>query len=470
MYGVISFYAVLQGLIIFADAGLTATLRRELASVEKSLTDREKKFKIFRSIEFVYLLLMSVIILSLFFSSDFIVQHWLDIEDLDVQETREGIQLMGFALGLNFFSTLYQGGLLGLERQVLSNTIQITWGLLKNGGVILGILFIGKTLFVFFMWQIGANLLYTIILRYFLVKQLKQGQHWNWKLYQDIIILKTVWKYATGMLVISIIAAITTQFDKLIISKFFSISDLAVYNVAYSLAMAPVILSGPIAVAIFPRLVAYSTDNKQDQLSIIFNNSFVLVLLLSSTVGIVLMLYADFFLNVWTQNAKIASLASYPAGILLIAQMLLSYQVIPFNLALAKGNTRINIKMGLIGLIILIPLTILFSRKYGIEGTAFSWLITSFIITPIYIGVVLKRLTVNKLSRWFIAFLLKPLALIILGNVFFYNLRPTFVDNSIFSLIYIAISASIVLLLSFNISFKIKFKNTLKFIQYELFA
>jgi O-antigen/teichoic acid export membrane protein len=53
-YGVIGFYAVLQGILFLADAGLSATLNRELARLS-SLPDRAKEMRdLVRTIEVLY--------------------------------------------------------------------------------------------------------------------------------------------------------------------------------------------------------------------------------------------------------------------------------------------------------------------------------------------------------------------------------------------------------------------------------
>jgi hypothetical protein len=44
------------------------------------------------------------------------------------------------------------GGLLGLEEQVKANMYQMGWGILRNGLVVLGLLFV-PTLEMFFIWQ-----------------------------------------------------------------------------------------------------------------------------------------------------------------------------------------------------------------------------------------------------------------------------------------------------------------------------
>lgn len=470
MYGVVSFYAILQGVLIFADAGLTDTLKRELAKGNGTENSREYKFKILKSIELIYLLIVICVVGLIFFGSSFIVTNWLKIEDLNKESTINGVRIMGFALGFNLLSRPYLGALIGMERQVISNTLQILWGLLKNGGVILAIFYIDKTLQIFFGWQLVINLIYVVVLRSFLLKLLQKENKFLWNFKRDFKVLNKVWKYALGMLIISFISAINSQFDKIFVSKYFSVSELGIYTLAYSLAMVPVVLSGPIAAAIFPKFVNYHTNNDKLNLNRLFKNSFKIVLLLTGSAGFVLAFQSDFFLTLWTQNEVLARKASLPAFYLLLGQMMLSFQVIPFNLLLAKGNTMVNIKLGTTGLILLIPLVIILSRFYGLKGAAIAWFIYSSLITPIFIVIVLKKYIKTKIIEWVFINFLKPLLLIFLGNLFFYLIQKELISNHLLTIVYLTISSALVLLASVCISFEIKAKNIIKFFKYELFT
>lgn len=470
MYGVISFYTVLQGVLIFADAGLTATLKRELAKGDNFVNDREYKYKILKSIETIYFLIVAIITIGIYFCANFIVESWLNIQDLNQEATREGIQLMGAGLALNFLSTLYQGGLLGLERQIASNVFQITWSLLKNGGVILALLLIDNSLFVFFIWQVGVNIIYVLCLRLYIIKTLKENDVFNWKFTKDIFLLNYIWKYAFGMLAISMIAAVNSQFDKIFLSKFITVSELAIYTISYSMAMIPIAFSGPVSTAIFPKFVNHSHKKENSKLSEAFNNSFKIVLLIAGSMGVVLAIYSELFIELWTQDKEVARLAAMPAFFLILGQMFLSFQIIPFNLVLAQGNTKLNIRMGLIGLTVLIPLVVFMTITYGMLGAAVSWFIYSLLFTPIYIYIIVKYRTNLSVVNWIINQFLKPLSIIVIGNALFYFIKPDFYSNVLFSLIYITISSLIVFLIAFRITFNIHFNETFKFIKNELFA
>lgn len=469
-YGVVSFYAVLQGLLLFADAGLTATLRRELAKGDNSICNRKAKFKILKSIEFVYGFILLSIFSLIFFSADFIVNDWLIVENLDRHSVKKGVQFMSVALSLNFLSTLYQGGILGLEKQVASNVFYIAWGVIKGGGVILALLFINNSVEVFFLWQLGVNFIYVLGLRFFLMRILRKSNSFHWNLKRDFNVLKPLWKYAFGMLIISLIAALNMQLDKLVLSKVLSISDLAVYSVAYSLSLIPVALSGPIAIAIFPKFVKLVERKNEQDLLITFNNAFKIVLLITASCGIVVFLNSELLLTIWTSNSVISQKAAIACSLLVAGQLLLSLQVIPFNLALANGYTKINVIMGLIGLAFLVPMVIVLTNTFGLDGAAFSWFCYSLIFTPIYILIVVKKFLSIKVYPWVFNELLKPITLIILGNLGFYFLMNLIDMNFLGKTVYLVLTSFLVLLFTFKKAFNLKHNNIYNFIKNELFT
>lgn len=470
MFGVIGFYTVLQGALIFADAGLTATLRREMSLGTDSESDSRHRYLILRSIEFVYFFIVIAIAFGVFLGADFLANEWLEIEDLDPDSVKVALRLMGVALALNFLSSLYQGGLLGLEKQVASNTLRVGWGLLKNGGVIPVLLFIDRSLYAFFLWHLLINLIYILVLRIYIVRQVQQDFHFSWSLRKDLGILKGIYRYALGMLVIALIASLNNQLDKLVISDLIGVSDFAVYTVAFTLSMVPVVIAGPISVAIFPRLTKLHSTQNSEALRHLFNNAFKFVLIITSSVGVFLSFYSEFFLHLWTQDAELADAAMRPAIFLVIGQTLLSFQVIPFNLLLARGNTRVNIIVGALGLVILVPTLLLMVHYYGMIGAAMTWVIYYSIMTPAYLFYVIRFKTEYSWIPWSISNLFKPILLVIICGSLIYFFGQVIPFNTFTKFCYIGISSIVLFIVVCKFSFGIKGLNVPRYLWKNLFA
>ena len=133
-YSIISFTIVLAGLMAFFDGGLTATLSREFARSDNSISDKKN---VLNTIETCYLLIITIVTISLYSFSDFIAYSWLNLQEFDSLRTSFIIKLISFGIGFEMLFRLYIGGLFGLEHQVKANKFLIAWGIVRNGLVIL---------------------------------------------------------------------------------------------------------------------------------------------------------------------------------------------------------------------------------------------------------------------------------------------------------------------------------------------
>ena len=70
--------------------------------------------------------------------------------------------------------------------------------------------------------------------------------------------MKTVGRFAGGMMIMAVISSLNTQIDKLIISKMLSLKEFGYYALAGTISQVPELLITPIAMAILPRMVKYT--------------------------------------------------------------------------------------------------------------------------------------------------------------------------------------------------------------------
>ena len=103
---------------------------------------------------------------------------------------------MGLALSLQWPFSLYFGGLLGLQRQVLLSGINVGIATLRSIGAVLILWKISPTLQAFFIWQVGINLLQTCLAGLFLWRSLPKtetGASFQSKL------LRGTWRFTAGI-------------------------------------------------------------------------------------------------------------------------------------------------------------------------------------------------------------------------------------------------------------------------------
>jgi len=450
LYGLVSFFATMQSVLFLLDAGLSATLRREFSFGESNLENSIRRYKLLRSIEFCYLIITSTTIILCFLGAEFIVNKWLNIGNINPSIAITTIRLMGVSIALQFLSTLYYGGLLGLQKQVITNIYQIGWSLLKNGCVLLILWLITPDIRLFYIWFIFTDLLYLALLRIKIYRSLSIDNKYSWN-FKELNNLKNIWKYASGILTISIISAFNFQLDKIAISKFLPISDLGTYNLAFSLSQIPVILVNAISIAIFPRFVNYYSTNESQKLQSLFTFANKILGIFAICVSISICFYAQELFVFWTRNPELSSNAWLPATILTIGSLFLALQIIPFNLALAHGVTIINTVYGLINISVLIPLLLILIKSYGIIGAALSWFLILLIFTPFYNCYIYNKFINNNWLKWFLKDTIFPLFFVFVLSTIFYIVGTLSNLNSSYVIIYAIFTGMAVLTLTIYI-------------------
>lgn len=412
-YAVINFYTVILTIMYFADGGLSATLNREIARS----TDKQYIGNMLFTIEKVYLVICSFIIIIIVSCSDLIATNWLNSHTLSSDDLRIYISLMGISVALQLFTTLQSSGLMGLEKQVLSNGIQVASSIFRSAIVLIP-LYIYPTLLTFFIWQVSINFIFFFITRYNLWKFIKTNISYKF----DKQVLKTVGQFAGGMMLMAIISSLNTQIDKLVISKILSLKEFGYYSLAGILSQVPVLIITPIAVAILPRMVKYSSKTEKDDLKKLFHvNTFFLSALATSGAMVILLFTKDFIL-IWTHDILISNAIENVTKVLLIGGVFLSFQYMPYHLAIANGHTKTNVRLGVISIFCVIPALIFFVKQYGLIGATYTWLIMN-VIAYFYLGYfIISRFLKNEFKRWLINGTLIPLFIAIIIAIIGYLL------------------------------------------------
>lgn len=450
-YAIINFYTVILTILYFADGGLSATLNREIARTD----DKQYLGNMLFTIERMYLTICVFIIVFVSSFSGLIAKNWLNSQTIPVSDLRIYIVLMGICVAFQLFTTLENSGLMGLEKQVLANGIQVSSSIVRSALVIIPLYFY-PTLLTFFIWQLVSNIVFFFIARYNLWKYIKT----DYEVSFDKNILKTLGNFALGMMLMAAISSLNTQIDKLVISKLLSLKEFGYYSLAGILAQVPVLIITPIAVAILPKMVKFSELKEKENLTKLFQlNSFLIsALALSGT--LVLLLFTKDFILIWTNDFEIANVIEKVSKILIIGSLFLSFQFMPYYLAIANGHTKTNIKLSSVLLILIVPVLYYLVDANGIVGAAYSWLIFNF-ISCFYLGYFLIRKFLNKeFKKWLIFDIILPTTVTFMFGVLAFFVTKN-LPKGLYTLFYSVVIGLISLSLNIFIFLKIHSKYNL---------
>jgi O-antigen/teichoic acid export membrane protein len=399
-YGLVGFYSALLGLLSFADMGFTATLSREMARLSVRRDSAKEMANLLRTYESIYLCISAAIAVGVWAMAPFIAEHWLQSQRLRPPELATAIRLMGVAITFQMPAGLYLGGLMGLQRQVRANCLQIAWSGVRGLGAVLVLWLLSPTIFAFALWQLVSNALYCFGARFSLWRAVISGgpapscPRFAWTA------LRSTWRYAGGMSALAAVSALLTQTDKLAVSKMLPLEMLGYYSVAGALATLPSALTGPIAAAVFPRLTALVALGDRGSLTRLYHRTCELVAVVTIPAGLTLAIFAGDFLFAWTGSAIAARQAGLAASLLLAGQMIQVTAVVPFYLALACNSVRLNLQVGIASVVFITPLLFYLVMKDGVAGAGMSWLIMNVCTVPPCVYLLHKRFLPGEFQRW----------------------------------------------------------------------
>ena len=387
-YSIISFTLVLNGIMAMMDAGLTATLSREFASSNNSNIE---KLRIYKTLESSYFIISILVISILWFASKFIAFKWLNLANIQPDRVSLFLKIISVEIGLRLLGRFYSGGFIGLEKQVRANMYQVGYGAIRNGLVLLPIFFY-PSLKLFFIWQTITTFLYVIIIRFDLGFTLSNSI----KLFFtrpriEKQVLQNIWQFAGGMMLISLVAGLNSQMDKLALSKLLPIEILGLYTLAFALSRGLNFISAPVSTAILPRMTSLYTAGKKEEAVRIFNQGYLLVSILIFSFTAAMVLFAKDLIWIWTNDVQLAEKAYLYVPWIAIGTSFLALQNLPFNVAIANGFTKYNNILGIASLVITMPGYWVLTNIYGGIGAAIT-----FSFVQVFIGIVFIYLVNRK--------------------------------------------------------------------------
>jgi O-antigen/teichoic acid export membrane protein len=405
-YGLIGFYITIQAIFQAFDLGFTPTTNRELARLS-TLSEGDAEIRSFtRTVEYVYWplgLLMGICILV---AAPFISTHWIRAEALSEGTLREALFLMSVLILIQWPLTLYLGGLMGLQRQVMANGLQIGLSVLTDGGAILVLWLVSPTITAYLKWQIIAGLIRFFCLRKALWSCLPAGDElprFNPRL------LKRVGHFAAGMSGIALTAIVLTQFDRVVLSKLLSLEQFGYYMVAGTVANGLLIIVSPVFNAVFPRFSSLVASGKTDNLITLYRLSAQSMAVLVLPLGLLLCTFSRELLALWTGSGELARSTGAILCLLLVGRMLNGLMHIPYALQLAYGWSGLGLRINIFLITVFVPGVLFLANQYGALGAASMWAGVNLLYILVGVPLTHRRLLRGEASRWFAEGLFLPL-------------------------------------------------------------
>ncbi len=413
-FGLVGFYLVLQSLFQVLDFGLSPTVNREMARYSVQPEKAAEARDLVRTLEAGYWMVGIAIGATVFIAAPFIATHWIKAGTFPIRSVRQAVMIMGILAFFQWPLSFYQGGLMGLGRQVLFNTLKISQSTLAYGGAVLILWLVSPTIRAFFLWQAAVSAVQAFLVAVFFWKSLPpadRAPRFNVKL------VRNIWRFAAGMSGITAFALILTQADKVIVSKLFSLRVFGYYTVAGMLGAGLSLIIAAVFNTIYPRFSSLVAAGNEEGLRNLYHRCTQMMAVIILPLGAILALFSVDILRVWTRNPEVAHHGGPIATFLVIGTALNGLMMLPYALQLAYGWTSIGLKITIVMTIVVVPAVVVMARAYGPVGAASVWFILNGAYMAVGVPLTHRRLLKGETWRWFgdIALPLLPVVLIVVA-------------------------------------------------------
>lgn len=404
-YGLVGFFTLLASLSTLMDLGLSTTLNREIAKLSIDAHNATRIKNMIRTFEVIFWLIGILIAIAIIFLSPYIASNWIQSVNLPANSVKFSVMAIGIALACLLPSSIYTGALMGFQKQVEINVINMIFSTLKGFGALLVLQFISSTIITFFCWQVVISLAQTLTLKAAVWK--KVGRFTiggiTAKPRFDGKIFLSIWRFATGMSIISIQSILFMNVDKIILSKMLSLEAFGYYSLANVIASSLYFIISPFYSAYFPKFCELFALKKEEELKKIYHKSCQLLSLALLPAGFILIFFSQQILYLWTSDQNIADNTYLIVSLLTAGTVLNGLMNLLYALQLAYGKTKFIVTYLFILIGLIFPLTYFIVPTYGAIGAASVWTLLNalyFFIWPHLIPIDMIRLEKKK---WYLS-------------------------------------------------------------------
>ena len=154
-------------------------------------------------------------------------------------------------LPLKLLGQFYSNALLGLNEHVVQNRFRVTWGIFRNGVVVL-VLLLQNSILAFFSWQLLVTLCYVVFLKIKLFHLLEQSAVSESKDVSKEHKQGANSPFILGLWIVNLIAVLSVQFDKYLTVTNLSKLEITGYSLVFTLSNVFMIIAVPIKSTLLP--------------------------------------------------------------------------------------------------------------------------------------------------------------------------------------------------------------------------
>jgi O-antigen/teichoic acid export membrane protein len=397
-YGLIGIFALLQGWLALLDMGMKPALGREMARFTAGAHNAQSIRDLLRTIELIGFALAGLVALGIWAASGWMAHHWVTPKHLPVEVVAHAFAVMGIVSASRFIEDIYMSCIVGLQRQVLQNVVTGIMATARGLGAVGVLAWISPTIRAFFFWQ-GLISVITVALFASVVHRALPAASQRPRFSKPALI--GIWRFAAGMMAITILSLLLTQVDKILVSRLLTLETFAYYALAGVVVTALNLMTGPITGALYPRLTQLAASGDETALRAVYHQGAQLVTVLTGSAAMVLIMFGEMVLRLWTGNPPLAQKVAPLVAVLALGTLFNCLMLLPYQLMLAHAWTSLTMGFAIVAVAILVPAVMWVVPRYGPIGAAWVWVTLNAGHLIFTIPLMHRRLLPGDKWRWY---------------------------------------------------------------------
>lgn len=410
------------------ELGILSTTVKEISAHHKA--DPVYVWGFIRVFSSFYWLLYIFFGITIYFSTSFLAQKWLNLTQIDSSTAEYSLRILLISSLSSLPKSFYASIIRGVERMEFNNVIDPLVMLLQQVGILV-IIFYNGNIFQISYWIAATQFLslaaFIVACSFFFPPRqiFVPG-------YSASIVKRNI-KYTAQMMIISLTSLVYLQADKIILSKILPISTFGFYFFAYSIISKGAVVTMAISYAAFPHISKLHVSGANE---VVLKNYYklqdMLCISIAPVFGAVVFASVPLFSHLF--NEGVAMTLMIPTVFLSLGFYMTGTMTIPNTLAFVMGKPQIVARQNLLAILVVLPLTILLITLWGLVGASLS-MVSYGIFCYLYSVPRICSDCIGIASRSWYSHLLKLYALIALTYGATYTILVLLQDYAIFHLL-----------------------------------
>jgi O-antigen/teichoic acid export membrane protein len=405
-YGLVGFFATLQGVFGILDLGLGATINRELARLSAAGARRGEQQTTLRTLEICYWSLSLTAGLLVVVLAPTIAGHWIQAQSLSTTTVERALRLMGIVLALQLPLSFYQAALMGLQRQVALNGILVSAATARSVGTALVLWQVSPTIGAFLACQLVVGVLQVGITLVAVWRRL--GGILSAR--PEAARLGMVWRYAAATSANSLVGIALTQLDKVLLSSLLPLEQFGYYTLAGTMASFVWAVAIPVNQALFPRFAQLVETRDEVTLRTLYHRASQIMAVALVPAAATIAVFSWQVMYLWTGDAATADRTALVASLLIAGTTINALISVPGYLQAAAGWPALMMYTNVAAAVVLVPAILIMAPRYGAAGAALVWVVLNAGYLVVNVPLMHRRLLRGEQWSWYMRDLVPPVA------------------------------------------------------------